>query len=61
MASFLAGMLAVLALAPYHVWPVWIVSLAVLLWRLDGARRGPKPLRGGFVTGLVFGMAQLNS
>lgn len=55
-ASFLAGMLAVLALAPYHIWPVWIVSLAVLLWRLDGARRGPKPLRGGFVTGLVFGM-----
>lgn len=55
-ASFLAGLLAVLALAPYHFWPVWIVSLAVLLWRLDGARRGHRPLRGGFVTGLVFGM-----
>ena len=53
---FLAGAAAALAMAPYHVWPIWIVSLSALLWRLDGVRRGPKPLRGGFVSGFVFGM-----
>lgn len=54
--SFLAGMLAVLALAPFHFWPIWILSLAVLLWRLDGDRRGPKPMRRSFLTGFLFGM-----
>ena len=54
--AFLAGALAALGLAPYHVWPIWIVSLAVLVWRLDGVRGSGQPLRRGFWTGFLFGM-----
>ena len=32
-----AGALSVLAMAPFLIWPVLILTLAVLVWLLDGA------------------------
>ena len=35
-----AGVLSVLAMAPFHVWPVLILTLPVLVWQIDGAHTG---------------------
>jgi apolipoprotein N-acyltransferase len=35
--AFGAGAASDLAMAPFHVWPVLIVTLAILVWLLDGA------------------------
>jgi apolipoprotein N-acyltransferase len=32
-----AGVLSVLAMAPFHIWPVLLVTLPVLVWQIDGA------------------------
>lgn len=34
-----AGSVSVLAMAPFHVWPVLFITLPVLVWLLDGAAR----------------------
>jgi apolipoprotein N-acyltransferase len=36
-AAFTAGSLSVLAMAPFHLWPVLILTLPVLVWLIDGA------------------------
>lgn len=36
--AFAAGALMVLALAPYHIAPVYLISFPVLVWLLDAAR-----------------------
>jgi apolipoprotein N-acyltransferase len=35
-----AGALSVLAMAPFHAWPVLLLTLPVLVWQIDGARAG---------------------
>ena len=35
--AFAAGTASDLAMAPFHVWPVLIVTLAMLVWLIDGA------------------------
>ncbi len=35
--AFVAGAVSVLAMAPFHVWPVLCVTFALLVWQLDGA------------------------
>lgn len=48
--AVMAGAVSVLAMAPFHFWPVLMATLAVLVWQIDGAvaqassgswRRGP--------------------
>lgn len=34
--AFLAGALSVLAQAPFHLWPVFFLTLPVLIWLIDG-------------------------
>ena len=53
---FMAGALSALSMAPLHVWPALMLGLCALLWGLDGVRHAPRPLRAGFVRGLVFGL-----
>lgn len=62
--AFLAGLLAVLALPPFHALPVLALAFPMLLWLLDGAladaagaaRPGTRPSRrGAFVLGWCFG------
>jgi apolipoprotein N-acyltransferase len=36
-AAFAAGLLSVLALAPFNVWPVLYLTLPALIWLIDGA------------------------
>ena len=51
----LGGAVSALAMAPVFAWPVLIVTLAVLLWTVDGARRRARPLRAAFWRGFLFG------
>ncbi|MGK0265801.1 MAG: apolipoprotein N-acyltransferase [Maricaulis sp.] len=50
-----SGALSSFAMAPWHIWPLLIVSLAILLWSVDGARRHARPLRATFWRGFLFG------
>lgn len=52
--DLLCGSLAVLGLAPFHLWPVTIILLAILKYRLDTL--GERPLRAGLWTGLAFAL-----
>jgi len=36
-AAFAAGSFSVLAMAPFHAWPILFVTLPVLVWLIDGA------------------------
>jgi apolipoprotein N-acyltransferase len=35
--AFLAGLLSIAAIAPFHLWPILALTLPVLVWLLDGA------------------------
>ncbi len=50
------GALAVLGQAPYFLWPVTIICLAVLKIGLDVSARQSCPLRAGFGRGFAFGL-----
>jgi len=51
------GAVSVLALAPFHFWPVMIVALAVLAYRLRLLPpQSPKPYRSAFGRGFLFGL-----
>ena len=54
--TFILGGLSVLGFAPFYLWPVTIVCLALLMLRLDGAADAPKPLKAGFWQGFAFGL-----
>lgn len=53
--SILLGALAVLAHAPFFIWPLFPLLLAPMVWRLDGAAMMQKPKRAGFWRGWLFG------
>jgi len=40
-AAFFAGAVSVLAMAPYHFWPVMLATFPVLVWLLDGCFSSP--------------------
>lgn len=42
--AFIAGAVSVLALAPFHVWPVLFVTMPVLVWLIDGPCMRSDPL-----------------
>ncbi|WP_298914818.1 apolipoprotein N-acyltransferase [uncultured Algimonas sp.] len=52
----LAGALAALGFAPFHIWGVTLLALAVLFVRLIGLSGWERPGRAGFRTGLLFGL-----
>lgn len=45
------GALAVLGLAPFHIWPLMMISLAFLLARLVLAGQETRPIKAGFSVG----------
>ena len=61
--AFGAGMLSVLSFAPFHAWPVMLITMPVLVWLLDGcyasAERSWRVSRGELIaaakTGWAFG------
>ncbi|MGE0045392.1 MAG: apolipoprotein N-acyltransferase [Hyphomonadaceae bacterium] len=56
-----AGALATLAHAPFHLVPAFLIGIAVLVWRLDGAATRPAKRRAAFAAGWWFGAGHLVS
>ncbi|MEM7727953.1 MAG: apolipoprotein N-acyltransferase [Pseudomonadota bacterium] len=52
----LTGAVAALGFAPFHLWGVTLLALAVLFVRLVGVAGWARPGRAGFGTGLLFGL-----
>jgi apolipoprotein N-acyltransferase len=40
--AFLAGAVSVLAIAPFHLWPVMLATFPILVWLLDGCFSSPE-------------------
>lgn len=55
-AIVVAGAIAVFGFAPFHLWGMTLVSLALLFVRLVGVASWDQPGRAGFWTGLLFGL-----
>ena len=53
--AFVCGVLTLFAFAPFHFWPVYLLSLSLLVWLMDGARLKPKWRRAVFMRGWLFG------
>lgn len=51
-----AGAIAVIGFAPFHIWAITLLSLAILYVRLVGVSQWDRPVRAGFATGLLFGL-----
>lgn len=51
-----SGAICVFGFAPFHVWPLPVIALTILLVRLHGVSALPNPGRVGFGTGLLFGL-----
>lgn len=49
------GALSVLSLAPFFAWPVLFVTFPVLVFLIDGAHSGPRPIKRSFLAGWWFG------
>lgn len=54
--GLLLGAVAVLGQAPFHLWPIFIVSLALLFARLQAAAKTERPGRRGFSAALWWGI-----
>ena len=50
------GALAVLGHAPFHLWPIALISLACLFARLEWASQADRPGRAGFSVALWWGL-----
>ena len=53
--AFAAGSLSVLAMAPFHVWPILLLTLPVLVWLLDEPAIPGRPMRSAALDGWWFG------
>ena len=53
-----AGAVYAAGQAPFHLWPLSMLSLTLFVWLLDGAHNGPHPLRSGFWRAFSFGFGQ---
>ncbi len=56
--AIVAGLVSVLAMAPFFLWPLLLATLPVLVWLIDSAAdtgRGRRPLLAAFASGWCFG------
>jgi len=54
--GFTLGALAVLGQAPFHLWPIFILSLGILFARLQKAAEATRPGKRGFSVALWWGV-----
>lgn len=54
---FVLGLLAVFALAPFHIWPLYATAIWGFMIALDDARKNAKPLKSAFWRAFIFGFA----
>lgn len=52
---FAAGLLSTLAFAPVFAWPVMFLTFPVLVWQIDAATAGARPLTSAFWSAWWFG------
>jgi apolipoprotein N-acyltransferase len=57
--AFASGLVSVLALPPFHVWPVLFLTFPVLVWLIDGAGNGWRGVVRALLTGWLFGFGYL--
>jgi apolipoprotein N-acyltransferase len=57
--AFGAGVASVLALPPFHLWPLLFVTFPVLVWLLDGSGGGLRGIWRAALTGWLFGFGYL--
>jgi apolipoprotein N-acyltransferase len=57
--AFAAGLVSVLALPPFHFWPVLFLTFPLLVWLIDGAGDGWRGVARAFLTGWLFGFGYL--
>lgn len=55
LAALLMGAVSALAMAPFYVFPVLVLTLTGAVWLVDGARRQTRPLRAAAWRGWAFG------
>ena len=53
--SAVCGVITLFAFAPFNVWPVYIVSITLLVWLIDGAQEKDKWGKAVFLRGWAFG------
>ena len=56
-----AGAVSVAGQAPFHIWPLTLMSIMILVWLLDGAYAGPHPRRAGFWRSFSFAYGQFGA
>jgi apolipoprotein N-acyltransferase len=54
-----SGLVSVLALPPFHLWPLLFLTFPVLVWLLDGAGGGARGVWRAALTGWLFGFGYL--
>ena len=57
--AFTAGLVSVVALPPFHLWPVLFLTFPVLVWLIDGAGQGWRGVLRALLTGWLFGFGYL--
>lgn len=55
MLALVCGVITLFAFAPFHFWPVYIVSISLMVWLIDGARIRNKWRWAVFLRGWFFG------
>ena len=53
--AFAAGSLSVLAMAPFHFWPILLLTFPVVVWLLDQPASPNRPLQSAAYDGWWFG------
>lgn len=53
--ALVCGVITIFAFAPFHLWPVYILSITLLIWLLDGARTRKNWRKAMFFRGWAFG------
>ncbi|MSO80832.1 MAG: apolipoprotein N-acyltransferase [Alphaproteobacteria bacterium] len=54
--ALVLGAAGMFALPPWYLLPLAIPAFAGLVWMIEGAAAGPRPLRRAFFAGLLFGL-----
>jgi apolipoprotein N-acyltransferase len=56
--AFVAGALSALAFAPYEIFPLFLLAVAVLVLLIDGAEETKRPMRSAFWVGWCWAFGQ---
>lgn len=59
--AFLAGTLATLGHAPFHIAPAFVLAVAILVWLLDGVAERGAPMKRAFALGWWFGFGHFTT